>query len=98
MAIVVTVHSIPTVVNVRHSTRRVAAGLPHPNASLSSCASQPLGLPLLAALIDRLLLRRSLGRRLLRFLAHCGALGGREAEELWIASTETPCDGKHLFI
>ena len=54
--------------------------------ALSSYASQPLGLPLLATLVDRLLRRgRSLGRRGLGLLAHHEPSGGREAEELWTA-------------
>ena len=53
--------------------------------ALSSYASQPLGLPLLATLVDRLLRRgRSLGRGL-GLLAHHEPSGGREAEELWTA-------------
>ena len=53
--------------------------------ALSSYASQPLGLPLLATLVDRLLRRgRSFGRGL-GLLAHHEPSGGREAEELWTA-------------
>ena len=53
--------------------------------ALSSYASQPLGLPLLATLVDRLLRRgRSLGRGL-GLLALHEPSGGREAEELWTA-------------
>ena len=100
MATVVIVHSFPAVVNVCRSMRAARQCVRADVRSAASgvalaargpvCASQPLGLPLLAALVDRLLLRRGLGRRLLRLLVHhCGAGGGREAEEIWIKNQVT---------
>ena len=76
--------ALPSPIRARFGKRLQCEGREMQQA-LSSYASQPLGLPLLATLVDRLLRRgRSLGRGL-GLLAHHEPSGGREAEELWTA-------------